>query len=147
MTTRVKLFNKLIVADEEAMAAYYCAVFDLKVAHREAGNSAGAGEQFREVILSSGETMEDGTLTVFKYVNRTRHATSRRCWASSSKILTLFAHGSRSTVASWLVLYVNIPSLPSACNLPKTRKARSTNWSKWCKPDRNRPNGWACGVR
>lgn len=70
MTKPVSMFSKLIVKDEEAMAAYYGAVYGLNVIHREAGNSAGAGEAFREVILSPGTSMADGTLVMFNFVDR-----------------------------------------------------------------------------
>lgn len=70
VTRNVSVFSKLIVKDEEAMAAYYSAVFGLAVIHREAGSSAGTGEAFREVILSPGTSMADGTLVMFKFVDR-----------------------------------------------------------------------------
>lgn len=70
VTKPVSLFSKLIVKDEEAMAAYYGAVYGLNIIQREAGRSAGTGEAFREVILSPGTSMADGTLVMFNFVDR-----------------------------------------------------------------------------
>lgn len=70
MTKPVSVFSKLIVKDEEAMAACYGAVFGLNVIHREAGNSTGTGEAFRKIIPSPGTSMADGTLVMFNFVDR-----------------------------------------------------------------------------
>lgn len=73
MTTPVMtMFTKLIVDDEEAMAAYYAAVYGLTPAIRVAGNSAGTGEAFREVIMTRGEDMASGTLVMFKFTDRAK---------------------------------------------------------------------------
>lgn len=70
MTKPMTIFSKLIVNDEEAMAAWYSAVYGLNIIHREAGESACDNERFREVILSPGTGMADGTLVMFKFVDR-----------------------------------------------------------------------------
>ena len=62
------MFTKLIVADEEAQAAYYGAVYDLNVIHRVEGESD--GQPFREVILSGGTDMSAGTLVMFNFTER-----------------------------------------------------------------------------
>jgi predicted enzyme related to lactoylglutathione lyase len=66
----LQMFTKLIVDDEEKMAAYYAAVYGLNPAIRVAGESVGGGEKFREVILTRGEDMSAGTLVMFKFVDR-----------------------------------------------------------------------------
>lgn len=71
MTTPVlSMFTKLIVDDEEAMAAYYAAVYGLTPAIRVAGDSVGTDEAFREVIMTRGEDMAAGTLVMFKFTDR-----------------------------------------------------------------------------
>ena len=62
------MFTKLIVADEEAQAAYYGAVYHLNVIHRVQGESD--GQPFREVILSAGTDMSAGTLVMFNFTER-----------------------------------------------------------------------------
>ncbi|MCP5395204.1 MAG: VOC family protein [Sphingomonadaceae bacterium] len=64
------LFTKLIVADEEKMSDYYCAVYGLKPVQRVAGASAGEGETFREVILSTTGEMTGQTLVMFNFTDR-----------------------------------------------------------------------------
>lgn len=66
----VQMFSKLIVDDEEKMAAYYAEVYGLNPAIRVDGDSVGTGEKFREVILTAGEDMSSGTLVMFKFVDR-----------------------------------------------------------------------------
>jgi len=68
MTTTQSMFSKLIVRDEEAMAAYYSAVYGLKPIHRVSGTSD--GEPYREVIMGLGETMASGTLVMFNFTDR-----------------------------------------------------------------------------
>ncbi len=63
-------FTKLIVDDEEKMAAYYASVYGLRPAHRIQGDSAGTGEAFREIIMTWTDSMADGTLVMFKFANR-----------------------------------------------------------------------------
>lgn len=62
------MFTKLIVADEEAQAAYYSAVYGLNIIQRVQGNSD--GQPFREVILSAGADMSAGTLVMFNFTER-----------------------------------------------------------------------------
>lgn len=62
------MFTKLIVADEEAQTAYYCAVYGLNVIQRVEGDSD--GQPFREVILSAGNDMSAGTLVMFNFTER-----------------------------------------------------------------------------
>lgn len=66
----VSMFTKLIVDDEEKMAAYYAEVYGLTPAVRVAGDSVGTGETFREVIMMRGEDMASGTLVMFKFTDR-----------------------------------------------------------------------------
>lgn len=68
--TTLSMFTKLIVDDEEKMAAYYAAVYGLTAAVRVAGDSIGTGENFREVIMTRGEDMASGTLVMFKFTDR-----------------------------------------------------------------------------
>lgn len=63
-------FTKLIVDDEEKMAAYYAAAYGLRPAHRISGDSAGTGEAFREIIMTWSDSMADGTLVMFKFADR-----------------------------------------------------------------------------
>jgi predicted enzyme related to lactoylglutathione lyase len=69
MSNAPKTFMKLIVADEEAMADYYRAVYGLKDVLRVQGESAGSKERFREVILSADGKM-GGTFVLFNFVDR-----------------------------------------------------------------------------
>jgi len=69
MSEAPKMFMKLIVADEEAMADYYRAVYGLKDVARVQGDSAGSEERFREVILSADGDMSS-TFVLFNYVDR-----------------------------------------------------------------------------
>jgi len=64
------MFTKLIVNDEEKMADYYCNVYRLTKVLRVEGISAGIGEKFREVILSTTGDMAGETLVMFNFVNR-----------------------------------------------------------------------------
>jgi len=70
MAKTLTMFSKLIVRDEEAMAAFYSTVYGLNIIHREAGDSAGSAEAFREVVLSPGTDMSDGSLVMFNFVDR-----------------------------------------------------------------------------
>ena len=62
------MFSKLICRDEEAMAAYYTAVYGLGVVQRVAGESD--GQPFREVILAPGGDWTKGTLVMFNFTER-----------------------------------------------------------------------------
>jgi predicted enzyme related to lactoylglutathione lyase len=62
------MFTKLICRDEEAMAAYYAAVYGLGVVQRVAGDSD--GQPFREVILAPGGDWTKGTLVMFNFTGR-----------------------------------------------------------------------------
>jgi len=62
------LFTKLICRDEEAMAAYYGAVYGLDVVQRVAGDSD--GEPYREVILAPGGDWTKGSLVMFNFTAR-----------------------------------------------------------------------------
>ena len=62
------MFAKLICRDEEAMAAYYTAVYGLGVVQRVAGESD--GQPFREVILAPGGDWTKGTLVMFNFTER-----------------------------------------------------------------------------
>lgn len=64
------MFTKLIVDDEEKMAAYYAAVYKLNIAVRIAGDSVATAESFREVIMTQGADMSSGTLVMFKFTDR-----------------------------------------------------------------------------
>ena len=66
----ISMFTKLIVDDEEKMAAYYGVVYGLTPAVRVAGNSVSTGENFREVIMLRGADMALGTLVMFKFIDR-----------------------------------------------------------------------------
>lgn len=70
MAVSPRIFAKLIVADEEAMAAYYTAVYGLRVMHRLQGEATGTGEQFREVIMSFDGTYGTDSFVVFNFVDR-----------------------------------------------------------------------------
>ncbi|WP_116364082.1 VOC family protein [Parahaliea mediterranea] len=63
-------FTKLIVGDEERMAAYYMAVYGLQEVARVAGDSGGLGEPFREVILGTSASMQGETLVMFNFLDR-----------------------------------------------------------------------------
>jgi hypothetical protein len=64
-------FTKLIVDDEEKMAAYYSAVYGLNAVLRVQGDAGGLSAPFREVILGPGDTMSpDESLVMFKFVDR-----------------------------------------------------------------------------
>lgn len=63
-------FTKLIVGDEEAMAQYYCNVYDLHELKRVENVNSGAGGPIREVILGHGDTMGGPTLVMFKFTDR-----------------------------------------------------------------------------
>lgn len=67
-----KIFIKLIVDDEVAMADYYAKTYDLKEVVRVDGDSAGTGEVFREIILSADGQMSGETFVLFKFVDRPR---------------------------------------------------------------------------
>jgi len=64
------IFVKLIVADEEKMAEFYSKTYGLKLVTRVEGEYAGAGEAFREVILSVDGQMNGQTLILFNFINR-----------------------------------------------------------------------------
>lgn len=66
--TVTTMFTKLICRDEEAMAAYYSAVYGLGVVQRVAGESD--GQPFREVILAPGGDWTKGTLVMFNFTER-----------------------------------------------------------------------------
>ena len=66
--TVTTMFTKLICRDEEAMAAYYSAVYRLGVVQRVAGESD--GQPFREVILAPGGDWNKGTLVMFNFTAR-----------------------------------------------------------------------------
>lgn len=66
--TALGLFTKLICRDEEAMAAYYGAVYGLGVVQRVAGESD--GQPFREVILAPGGDWTKGSLVMFNFTER-----------------------------------------------------------------------------
>lgn len=66
--TVTTMFTKLICRDEEAMAAYYSAVYRLGVVQRVAGESD--GQPFREVILAPGGDWTKGTLVMFNFTAR-----------------------------------------------------------------------------
>jgi len=68
--TTLGMFSKLIVSDEEALAAYYGAVYGLNVLARVDGDSAGTGERFREVIMGPGTDMSEGTIVMFNFIDR-----------------------------------------------------------------------------
>jgi len=61
-------FTKLICRDEEAMAAYYGAVYGYGVVQRVEGTSD--GEPFREVILAPGGDWTRGSLVMFNFTQR-----------------------------------------------------------------------------
>jgi hypothetical protein len=63
-------FTKLIVGDEEKMATYYQDVYGLNVVTRVEGDSACGGERFREVLLAPGKAISDGSLVMFRFVDR-----------------------------------------------------------------------------
>ena len=67
--TELTMFTKLICRDEEAMAAYYCAVYGLGIVQRVAGESD--GQPFREVILAPGGDWSKGSLVMFNFTERT----------------------------------------------------------------------------
>ena len=70
-TARVmNISSKLIVDDEEKMAAFYSATFGMHINQRVSGKGNGTGEVFREVILTIGQDMASGTLVMFKYADR-----------------------------------------------------------------------------
>lgn len=62
------MFAKLIVGDEEAEAAYYTAVYGLKLLQRLEGTTD--GEPFREIILAIGDDMASGMLVMFNFTAR-----------------------------------------------------------------------------
>jgi len=66
--TALSTFTKLICRDEEAMAAYYVAVYGYGVVQRVAGSSD--GEVFREVILAPGGDWTRGSLVMFNFTER-----------------------------------------------------------------------------
>lgn len=70
MTEIRRIFAKIIVADEAAMAAYYQAVYGLVEMHRVEGDAAGTGERFREVIMSFDGTYATESFVVFNFVDR-----------------------------------------------------------------------------
>ena len=64
-------FTKLIVDDEERMAAYYREVYGLHVVQRVRGESGATGESFREVIMGpDGQMSPDESLVMFKFTDR-----------------------------------------------------------------------------
>jgi len=64
----LSMFSKLICRDEEAMTAYYTAVYGLGIVQRVAGTSN--GEPFREVILAPDGDWAKGTLVMFNFTER-----------------------------------------------------------------------------
>ena len=64
----VSLFTKLICRDEEAMAAYYAAVYGLQAVQRVEGITD--GEPYREVIMSPDGDWQKGTLVMFNFTER-----------------------------------------------------------------------------
>lgn len=66
--TALSMFTKLICRDEEAMAAYYCAVYGLGLVQRVGGESD--GQPFREVILAPDGDWSKGTLVMFNFTER-----------------------------------------------------------------------------
>jgi predicted enzyme related to lactoylglutathione lyase len=68
LMTALTTFTKLICRDEEAMAAYYTAVYGFGLVQRVAGTSD--GEPFREVILAPGGDWSKGTLVMFNFTER-----------------------------------------------------------------------------
>jgi len=64
----LSMFSKLICRDEEAMTAYYTAVYGLGIVQRVAGTSN--GEPFREVILAPDGDWAKGTLVMFNFAER-----------------------------------------------------------------------------
>ena len=64
----LSMFSKLICRDEEAMTAYYTAVYGLGIVQRVAGTSN--GELFREVILAPDGDWAKGTLVMFNFTER-----------------------------------------------------------------------------
>ena len=64
-------FTKLIVDDEERMAAYYREVYGLNAIQRVQGESSAAGEPFREIIMGPGESISpEESLVMFKFTDR-----------------------------------------------------------------------------
>lgn len=66
----LSIFARLIVDDEEKIAAYYAAVYGPGAAAGIAGNSLGTGEAFREVIMTRGADVASGALVMFKFTDR-----------------------------------------------------------------------------
>ena len=72
-TTNVARFGfaKLIVDDEEKLAAYYQEVYGLGAVQRVEGDAGGLGEPFREIMLGrDGQLSPDESLVLFKFVDR-----------------------------------------------------------------------------
>lgn len=64
-------FAKLIVDDEEKLAAYYGAVYGLEAVERVQGDAGGLGEPFREIMLGpDGRLSPEESLVLFKFVDR-----------------------------------------------------------------------------
>lgn len=70
MANTLGLFTKLIVADEEAMADYYCKVYGLKIVQRVEGVTKATDESFREVILSTTGDMTGQSFVMFNFIDR-----------------------------------------------------------------------------
>lgn len=66
----VRIFIKVIVADEEAMADYYMKVYDLKVVRRVKGDAGVGSQRFREVILSHDGTYAHQAFVLFNFIDR-----------------------------------------------------------------------------
>ena len=64
------VFTKLVVADEERMAAYYAGVYGLDLISRVEGMSASGAGAFREVILGRRETPHEGSLVIICFPER-----------------------------------------------------------------------------
>lgn len=64
------VFTKLVVADEERMAAYYAGVYGMDLISRVEGNSASGAGAFREVILGRSETPHEGSLVIIRFLDR-----------------------------------------------------------------------------
>lgn len=63
-------FTKLIVDDEEAMAAYYGEVYGLNRLQRVDGGDEGVVGAIREIIMGPGETMGAESLIMIKFLDR-----------------------------------------------------------------------------
>lgn len=73
MTTErstLRIFTKLVVDDLEAIADYYCSVFDLHRGFHETFESGIGGEPIEEIALTAAPGDRWGTLTLLKFLNR-----------------------------------------------------------------------------